>query len=86
MLILHGSSTHDVDRSEVFHAFAKRRAEGEVLVPPSLLPKYERRRYIRCTLREDHQFRIHNHPEGAEAKYDKLAENAFPFFRGTARL
>ncbi|HMB89343.1 MAG TPA: DUF2252 family protein [Rhodothermales bacterium] len=86
MLILQGPSTQDVDRSEAFHEFARRRAKGEVLVPPLLLPKYERRFYIRRTLREDHQFRIQNHPEGADAKFDKLAEDAFQFFRGTALL
>ena len=37
-------------------------------------------------MREDHQFRIHNRPEGAQAKFDKLAKSAFKFFRGTALL
>lgn len=69
-----------------FHALARRRAAREVLVPPAMLPQEERRLHIRRTLREDHQFRIANRPEGAQAKFDKLAASPFQFFRGTALL
>jgi uncharacterized protein (DUF2252 family) len=55
-------------------------------MPPLLLPKEQRRLYVRETLREDHRFRIRNRPEGAQAKFDKLSESLFTFFRGTALL
>ncbi|MDX1547296.1 MAG: DUF2252 family protein [Rhodothermales bacterium] len=86
MIILQTPRTDERDRSDAFHAFARRRADGDVLVPPLLLPEEQRRLYVRRTLREDHQFRIRNHPEGAQAKFDKLAGAAFKFFRGTALL
>ena len=76
----------DVDRSEAFKRFAEARARGDIKVAPLLLPKHERRLYVRSVLREDHQFRIHNRPEGAQAKFDKLADSVFSFFRGTALL
>ena len=74
------------DRREAFAQFAQRRAAGEVVSPPLLLPKEERRHYVRETLREDHRFRIHNQPDGAQAKFDKLKSSPFVFFRGTALL
>jgi uncharacterized protein (DUF2252 family) len=66
--------------------FARRRAAGEILVPPTMLSKEDRRLHIRRTLREDHEFRVQNRPEGAQAKFDKLATSAWTFFRGTALL
>jgi uncharacterized protein (DUF2252 family) len=76
----------DVDRSEAYKAYAEGRANGEIILPPLFLSKHERRLHVRRTLREDHQRRIHNRPEGAQVKFDKLAESAFSFFRGTALL
>lgn len=76
----------DRDRSEAFKIYAEQRAKGHVTLPPVLLPERERRLHVRQTLREDHQFRIHNRPEGAQEKFDKLVDSAFSFFRGTALL
>lgn len=86
MLVIHNTQTADQDRTEQFRKYAEQRATGAVVMPPLLLPHHERRLYVRQTLREDHQFRIHNNPEGAQAKFDKLAESLFVFFRGTALL
>jgi uncharacterized protein (DUF2252 family) len=76
----------DVDRCDAYKAYAEARANGQVMIPPLLLSKHERRLHVRRTLREDHQRRIHNRPEGAQAKFDKLASSVFAFFRGTALL
>ncbi|MBR0552157.1 DUF2252 domain-containing protein [Stakelama marina] len=76
----------DIDRCAEFRDFAKALGRGDIVIPPTLLGKRERRLHVRQTLREDHQFRIHNRPEGAEAKFDKLAGSVFHFFRGTALL
>lgn len=86
MIIIQDFSRRDQDRSEAFQTFARQRAAGTVVVPPLLLHDEDRRLYVRRTLREDHQFRIHNRPEGAQAKFDKLAGSPFAFFRGTALL
>lgn len=86
MEIIETSLSHDYDYTEVFAEFARRRADGEVIVPPECLSPFQRRLYVRATLREDHQFRIENRPEGAQAKFDKLAESAWNFYRGTALL
>lgn len=75
-----------IDRDEAFREFARRRAAGEVVTPPELLEGELRRLHIRQTLREDHSFRIHDRPEGAQTKFDKLAQSPFDFFRGTALL
>lgn len=85
MIILHETST-ETDRTDAFRDYARRCARGEVTFSPLLLPPEERRLYVRRTLREDHQFRIENRPEGAQAKFDKLARSPFVFFRGTALL
>jgi uncharacterized protein (DUF2252 family) len=74
------------DRTEEFSAYAKQCVNGAVLIPPRTLDKQERRLYIRRTLREDHQRRVRNRPEGTQAKFDKLAKSPFTFFRGTALL
>jgi len=76
----------DVDHTAGFERFARRQAGGEVFDAPERLPPEQRRLHIRRTLREDHRFRIHNRPEGAQAKFDKLAKSVFSFFRGTALL
>lgn len=86
MLVIQNNQSQDQDRTEDFRLYTQQRASGEVRLPPLLLPAEERRLYVRRTLREDHQFRIRNNPEGAEAKFDKLADSLFPFFRGTALL
>jgi uncharacterized protein (DUF2252 family) len=74
------------DRTQAFCEYARRRATGAVLIPPLQLGGEERRLYIRQTLREDHQHRVRNRPEGAQAKFDKLGKSPFVFFRGTALL
>lgn len=86
MLVIRNNQTDDRDRTEAFRVYARDRAEDKVALPPLLLPYMERRLHVRQTLREDHQFRIRNNPEGAEAKFDKLAKSFFKFFRGTALL
>lgn len=86
MLVIDSTEQHDIDRTEAFAEFAKRRAEGQIFVPPTLLSPEERRLHVRATLREDHQFRIKNHPEDAQEKFDKLAASPFAFFRGTVLL
>jgi len=86
MLIITNTQTVDHDRTEEFREFAEKQAAGTIVMPPLLLPPEERRLYVRRTLREDHQFRIHNRPEGAQAKFDKLTKSLFTFFRGTALL
>ncbi|HRW05058.1 MAG TPA: DUF2252 family protein [Caldilineaceae bacterium] len=86
MLVIQHVQTEDRDRTEEFSLYAKERAEGTVRLPPLLLPKTERWLHVRQTLREDHQFRIKNNPEGAQDKFDKLAKSFFKFFRGTALL
>jgi uncharacterized protein (DUF2252 family) len=74
------------DRTQAFCEFARRRATGAVVFSPAQLGDEDRRLYVRQTLREDHRHRIHNQPEGAQAKFDKLAKSPFVFFRGTALL
>ena len=75
-----------VGRHAQFAAFARRVAAGEVIVPPQLLPREQRRLHVRATLREDHVERIQSRPDQAQAKFDKLARSPFHFFRGTALL
>jgi uncharacterized protein (DUF2252 family) len=87
MLILQGARSPERDRTDAYAALARRVADGDaVVVHPALLPPYERRLHVRRTLREDHQFRILNRPEGAQSKFDKLADDLYDFFRGTALL
>lgn len=86
-----GSQTHQpaVDQLpgyDAFAAFAQSVARGEVLVPPLLLTKHDRRGHIRRTLIEDHQFRLHNRPDAVQAKFETMAQSPFRFFRGTALL
>ena len=86
MLILQGARTPERDRTDAFREYARRVASEAVTVPPLLLDGHERRVYVRRTLREDHAFRILNRPEGAQSKFDKLADGLYDFFRGTALL
>ncbi|MAS92361.1 MAG: hypothetical protein CMO55_04125 [Verrucomicrobiales bacterium] len=76
----------EADRTEYFARLAEKRASGQFALSPLNLSDEQRRLYVRETLREDHQFRILNRPEGAQAKFDKLANSVFKFFRGTALL
>src|SRR6056297_3440550 len=71
---------------EAFAALAQRLANGEAIVPPAMLSGLARRKHVRATLREDHKSRIEQRAHGAEVKFDKLCENRFDFFRGTALL
>ncbi|SDK23517.1 Uncharacterized conserved protein, DUF2252 family [Catalinimonas alkaloidigena] len=86
MLIIKPTHSFNPERWDQFRQYAHSCAQNAVHFSPSLLPTWERRLHIRQTLREDHQFRIHNRPEGAQAKFDKLATSPFIFFRGTALL
>ncbi|MGB5930150.1 MAG: DUF2252 family protein, partial [Cyclobacteriaceae bacterium] len=85
-MIIQGKSAPEQDRKKAFFTHAQDRANGHEIFPPYLLSKEDRRQYIRKTLREDHQYRIHNKPEGAQTKFEKLAKSPFTFFRGTALL
>lgn len=87
MLILNPNIGHDEDRAEAFKALAQRQTDADgILTPPLQLTKEQRRLHVRQTLREDHQFRLKNKPEGAQTKFDTLADDLFSFFRGTALL
>lgn len=86
MLVIDSVDRSEQDRTEAFRQYAEQKASGVIIVPPTMLSSEERRLYVRRTLREDHQFRIHNRPEGAQAKFDKLADSPFKFFRGTSLL
>lgn len=71
MLVIHHIQSDDRERCQEFRDYAEQRALGKVAQPPLLLPPRERRLHVRQTLREDHQFRIRNNPEGVEEKFDK---------------
>lgn len=86
IMIIQTNNTPERDRKKAFEKYAERTSKDEVVIPPLLLPDHERRHYVRETLREDHKYRIKNNPEGAQAKFDKLASSCFKFFRGTALL
>ncbi len=51
MLVIKGKHQEDRDRTQQFHQFAQRQAQGEVCVSPLRLPKEQRRLYVRNTLR-----------------------------------
>ncbi|MBO0902599.1 DUF2252 domain-containing protein [Jiella sonneratiae] len=71
---------------ESFRELSRRVATGEQLVPPVFLKGQARREHVRSTLREDHAQRIEQRNPAAAAKFDKLADDFFKFFRGTALL
>ena len=73
-------------RFHVFRELAQARARGESVFLPRMLTGEDRRLHVRQTLREDHQARINKSREDAAAKFDKLADSVFKFFRGTALL
>ena len=81
-----GDGARLASRFEAFERLAEARARGEVRSTPRILEGDERRLHVRQTLREDHQTRIANRAEGAEAKFDALADSCYKFFRGTALL
>ncbi len=86
MIIIPEIEEHTQDRRKMFHEYAQARAEGDVVASPTMLNEEQRRLYVRQTMREDHQFRISNRPEGAQAKFEKLARSPFDFFRGSALI
>ena len=71
---------------DYFRKLAKQAAKGQPVGTPRMLPKLERRLYIRQVMLEDHSERMHNNPEGAHYKFEKLASSPFKFFRGTALI
>ncbi len=73
-------------RVDAFRDMAERRAEGEMVFLPRNLTGHERRIHVRQTLREDHQTRISTRAEDTTAKFDKLHDSLFSFFRGTCLL
>ncbi|MDB3936325.1 DUF2252 domain-containing protein [Granulosicoccus sp.] len=75
-----------VSRYAAFEALAKRAASGEFVMLPSHLTGNDRRLHVRQTIREDHQTRIAVGGAETEAKFKKLADSVFAFFRGTAFL
>ncbi len=78
--VRHGS------RVEAFRDLAHRRAAGEMVMLPPLLQGVERRRHVRQTIREDHETRIADRSDDAQAKFDKLDASLYSFFRGTCLL
>lgn len=75
-----------IDRRDLYHDIAARRAGGWPLLLPRHLKGDDRRLHVRRTIVEDHAERIQQRPEEADAKFDKLARTPFDFFRGTALL
>jgi uncharacterized protein (DUF2252 family) len=73
-------------RFETFGRLAERVAAGDFVMLPRGLARDDRRLHVRQTIREDHRTRITNRDIDARAKFDKLADSAFDFFRGTALL
>lgn len=73
-------------RFEQFRQLAEAAARGEFAMLPRRLRGDDRRLHVRQTLREDHQTRIASYAEGAQQKFEKLANSVFSFFRGTALL
>lgn len=71
---------------EGFRDLARRVASGEQVVLPVMLRGQARREHVRSTLREDHEARIEQRSHGAEKKFDKLKDDFFKFYRGTALL
>ncbi len=86
MLIIDKANRHDRDLTDQFSALAARRKAGDLIPLPTQFDGFERRLYVRRTMREDHQFRIRNRPEGAQKKFDTLAADVYDFFRGSALI
>lgn len=81
-----GATRPDASRFEAFAELARRRGDGEMVPLPRMLRGEDRRIHVRQTIREDHATRIADDAEDARAKFDKLADSEFSFFRGTALL
>lgn len=79
-------SPRAAERFAAFERLAHDRAAGEFRPTPTILTGDERRLHVRQTIREDHQHRIATGAEGADEKFDALADSVFAFFRGTALL
>lgn len=77
MIIIPEIHEQDEDRTEIFREHAQARARGAGVASPTLYDKGRRRLYLRQTMRADRQCRIRNRPEGAPAKFDKLASSLF---------
>ncbi|MBP0616439.1 DUF2252 domain-containing protein [Jiella mangrovi] len=73
-------------RVDAFRELSSRIAAGGEIHPPVLLTGQARREHVRSTLREDHAQRIEQRSQAALEKFDKLADDFFKFFRGTALL
>lgn len=73
-------------RVDAFRALAEQRARGEVRFMPRQLHGHDRRLHVRQTVREDHETRIAHRSQDAEAKFEKLADSLYSFFRGTCLL
>lgn len=85
----HGTSRSvsiPLSRVDAFRELAHKRASGAMVFLPRHLTGHERRRHVRQTIREDHETRIANHSDDAEAKFAKLHGSRFSFFRGTCLL
>ena len=74
------------ERFEAFADLAVARARGDMVPLPRQLNGHDRRVHVRQTIREDHRARIADGVEEARAKFDKLADSMYSFFRGTALL
>lgn len=75
-----------LSRVDTFRELAQARARGEMVFLPRYLTGLDRRRHVRQTIREDHETRIEQGSNEAEAKFEKLAGSLYSFFRGTALL
>lgn len=73
-------------RVEAFRSLALARAAGEMVPMARQLHGHDRRMHVRQTVREDHETRIANGSQDAAAKFDKLADSLYSFFRGTCLL
>lgn len=73
-------------RVEDYRRLAKRFVEDPCVMRPCNLTGEARRRHVRETIIEDHAVRISQKSDGADAKFGKLADSRFSFFRGTSLL
>lgn len=74
------------DRRDSFQALARAFAQGACTMRPGQLTGHARRLHVRATIIEDHASRIDEKAEGAQAKFSKLTDSLFGFFRGTSLL
>ncbi len=76
----------DPDRSHAFRILAQKFATGHTLRRPITLSTPKRRVYLRDTLLEDNHQRIIINPAETKAKFRKLSQSPFTFFRGNALI